>query len=202
MREEEEDNYMNDDQDDDDQNNINDIDVDELEDKLFKSRGKPRQIGKHSLEFDKIFRTTKQEKYEELEEFDHIIDSNLEFSISDEIHGEDDENNISSIDYYRTNKLKDEIRNLLETYTEVKMNSKRRKPSKSDFNAYFKLICKELNDYGYLKTQIFIELAGYFTLENYWNIFKLLDTEYANIIINELKEKHGIDDEINYINFF
>lgn len=200
MREEEDNNYMNDDQYDDEQNNIDN--VDELEDKLFKSRGKPRQIGKHSLKHDEIFRTTKQKKQEQLEEFDHIIDTNTEFSISDEIHGEDDENNVSSINYYRFNKLKDEIRNLLETYTEVKMDAKRRKPSKSDFNAYFKMICKELNDYGYMKTEIFIELAGYFTLENYWNIFKLLDTEYADIIINELKEKHGINDKIDYINFF
>ena len=183
--------------------NIDKSNIDELEDRLSKSRGNPRQIGKHSLKNDVIFRTTKQERNEELEEFDHIIDTNnTEFSIADEIHGEDDEANPSSINYYRLNKLKSEIRKLLETYTTVKMDAKRRKPSKSDFNAYFDMISKELNDYGYLKTEIFVELAGYFTLQNYWNIFKLLEKEYADVIIEELKDKYGIDDEIDYINFF
>lgn len=180
-------------------------DADDLEERLEKSRGNPRQIGKHSLKVDEIFRSTRQKKKEktEFDEFDHIIDTNnTEFSISDEIHGEDDENNISSINYYRVNKLKDEIKKILETYTEVKMNAKRRKPSQTDFNAYFNLVCKELSEFGYMKTEIFVELAGYFTLENYWNIFKLLDKEYADIIIEELKNKYGIEDRISYIDSF
>lgn len=187
-----------------DDNEYDDIgNIDNLEDKLSKSRGNPRQIGKHSLKNDVIFRTTKQEKNNYIEEFDHIIaTNNTEFLIIDEVLGEDDEHNPSSINYYRLNKLKDEIKIILEEKTEVKMNAKIRKPSKVDFNEYFKLICNELNEYGYLKTEIFVELAGYFTLQNYWNIFKLLDKTYADAIIEELKEKYGVDDEIDYINFY
>jgi len=189
----------------DDNEENEDFDVDEMEDKLYKSRGKPRQIGKHSLKHDSIFRSTKQEKKQNEEDnfYQHIIDTNnTEFNISDDLHGEDDESNPSSINYYRSNKLKSKIRKLLQDNTQVKMDSKKRKPSKVDFNKYYEMIVNELSEYGYLKLEIFIELAGYFTLENYWNIFKLLDKKYSDVIVNELSEKYGVKEKINYIDFY
>lgn len=192
---------MNFDNDNDNDNNEI-IDADEIEERLSKNRGNPRQIGKHSLKHDTVFRTTKQKKKEQndFEYGEHIIElNNNEFNIIDELNGSDDENDTSSINYYRTNELKKQIRYLLETYTEVKMEAKKRKPSPSDFNSYFNLCLKELNDYGYNKYQIFIELAGYFTIDNYWNIFLLLEKKYADMIIKELEDKTGLT-AINYLN--
>jgi hypothetical protein len=51
----------------------------------------------------------------------------------------------------------------------------------------------------YTKSEIFVELAYYFT-DNMFNMFKLLDKEYATQIIIELKESgylHNLN--INFI---
>lgn len=160
---------------------------------------KPKLIGKHSLAYDTIFKGKKSKSLQDDElECEHII-KNAGGSLDIQDSFLDYEESKSNMDYYRESKLKIEIRNLLEEFTDIDFSAPRRKPAKSDFNSYFALLIRDLYDFGYTKTEIFIELSGYFS-DNNWNMFQLLESKYSNAIISELKQKYGLSD-INKINF-
>lgn len=183
-------------------NDLEDSDEDAREDKPKKRRGnhKPKLIGKHSLSYDTIFKgkqnaviTDEQEYYPE-----HIIKNgggSLDINDSD-LESEESRNNIDS---FREERLKQEVHTLLKNNTDINFTANRRKPAKTDFNAYLAILLKDLIPYGYSRTEIFIELSGYFS-DNIWNMFQLLDKQYSNIIIRELKEKYGLSD-MNRIDF-
>jgi hypothetical protein len=155
---------------------------------------KPKLIGKHSLSYDTIFKGKQNAApTEEAEYFpEHIIKNgggSLDINDGD-LESEESRN---SIDSFRDLRLKDEVHKLLKIHTDINFVANRRKPAKTDFNAYFGLLLKELVQYGYTRTEIFIELSGYFS-DNTWNMFLLLDKQYSNIIIRELKDKYGLSD--------
>jgi len=160
---------------------------------------KPKLIGKHSLAYDSIFKGKKTlSKLEDEYESEYIINNvRGSFEISEEFSefGESKTN----IDYYRENRLKGEIRNLLIKHTDIDFNAPRRRPSRTDFNAYYAMLLRDLSEYGYTYTEIFIELSAYFS-DNYWNMFLWLDNTYSNTIIRELKSKYGLSD-IDKIDF-
>lgn len=83
--------------------------------------------------------------------------------------------------------LSQSIYNILKEKTDIDFNANRRKPNKLTFNSYYEML---LNDIGktYTKSEIFVELAYYFT-DNIFNMYKLLDKKYAIGIIEELKDK-------------
>lgn len=182
--------------------------LDELEDdpeavekpKKKRVMSKPKLIGKHSLTYDTIFKGKKNVVVEE-DAFttEHIIkNAGGSLDINDnEIEFEESRN---SIDSYREIRLKHEINILLKNNTDINFTANRRKPAKTDFNAYFSILLKDLIQYGYTRTEIFIELSGYFS-DNIWNMFLLLDKQYSNIIIKELKDKYGLSamDQINFV---
>lgn len=180
-----------------------DLDIDDEEDKPSRSaktakNNKPKLIGKHSLKYDTIYKGKKNVVLTENDECQHIIkNAGGSLDINDNLI--DHEESRSNIEYYRDTRLKKEIKKLLTKYTDIDFQAPRRKPSKSDFNAYFKMLLTELHRFGYNKTEIFIELSGYFS-DNIWNIFLLLENKYSNIIISELKDKYGMED-INKIDF-
>ena len=66
----------------------------------------------------------------------------------------------------------------------------RRKPSKSDFNHYYHLLKTNLEDDGFTNVELFNELSVYFS-DNLFNMFKLLDNKWRNLIINELQDHIG-----------
>lgn len=147
-----------------------------------------RHIGKHSLKQDNIFHSGKKDNENDREnEYinEYVNDS---FSINDELMYNTEEDDLRQVE------MKKQIRYLIENFTEVKLYDKIRKPAKSDFNAYFQLCINELKEHGYAHYEIFLELSGYFTKDSYWNIFKLLDKKYGDIITNELKQKYGLDE--------
>lgn len=157
-----------------------------------KSTLKPKLIGKHSLSYDTIFKGKKNVAPEAGDVSEHIIrNAGGTLDINDDsIEGEE---SMSSIDSYRDLRLKDEIYKILKNNTDISFKANRRKPAKTDFNSYFALLLKELSKFGYTRTEVFIELSGYFS-DNIWNMFTLLDKEYSNVIIKELKEKRGLSD--------
>jgi hypothetical protein len=209
------DKHDNEDDTDDDDDNASDIDDDddekrppyanELEDfvdeesdaeeKPKKKRGnlKPKLIGKHSLTYDTIFKGKQNVAITEVEyQSEHIIKNgggSLDINDSD-LESEESRNNIDS---YREIRLKQEVCKLLKANTDINFTANRRKPAKTDFNAYFDILLKDLIQYGYTRTEIFVELSGYFS-DNIWNMFQLLDKQFSNIIIRELKEKYGLSD--------
>lgn len=171
-------------------------DDEQQEDKPKKKRGnqKPKLIGKHSLSYDTIFKCKQNVAIPEDAEYqsEHIIKNgggSLDINDSD-LESEESRN---SIDAYREIRLKHEVHKLLSTNTDINFTANRRKPAKTDFNSYFGILLKDLIQYGYTRTEIFIELSGYFS-DNVWNMFQLLDKQYSNIIIKELKEKYGLSD--------
>lgn len=148
-------------------------------------------IGKHSLKYDTIFKGKKDPVTEEYQS-EHIIKNaggSLDIDDSD-LHGEESKNNIDS---YRDSILKEQIYKILKDNTDIKFHAHMRKPAKTDFNAYFALLIKELAAFGYTNSEIFIELSGYFS-PNIWNMFILLDKKFGKIIIKELQDKFGLTD--------
>lgn len=210
--EEEEDHNIEDnvniDDDDDDDDKKNSI-IDEIEDTeedadktVKKKRGnlKPKLIGKHSLAYDTIYKGKKsvapQEPMYQAEHFIKNAGGSLDIQDND-LNLEESKN---SIDAFREIRLKDEIHKLLKNNTDINFTANRRKPAKTDFNAYYALLLKELVVFGYNRTEIFIELSGYFS-DNIWNMFQLLEKQYSNIVIKELKDKYGLSDmeKINFL---
>jgi len=160
---------------------------------------KPKLIGKHSLSYDTIFKGKQNTTQEELEyNSEHIIKNaggSLDINDAD-IESEESRNNI---DTYRDMRLKHDVNTLLKNNTDINFTANRRKPAKTDFNAYYAMLLKDLIRSGYSRTEIFVELSGYFS-DNIWNMFQLLDKQYSNIVIKELKDKYGLSD-INKIDF-
>lgn len=171
------------------------------EEKQKKRRGnlKPKLIGKHSLSYDTIFKGKQNVSLDDNEyNSEHIIKNaggSLDINDND-INSEESRN---SIDEYRNIRLKHDVNGLLKTNTDINFTANRRKPAKTDFNAYYAMLLKELIICGYSRTEIFVELSGYFS-DNIWNMFQLLDKQYSNIVIKELKEKYGLSD-MNKIDF-
>lgn len=157
-------------------------------------KNKSKLIGKHSLTYDSIFKGERTQNISEDSEY--IIECAINnFDVNDI----DLEENRNNIDNYRETRLKEQIFDILKINTDINFNAPRRKPARTDFNAYFNMLIKQLNQYGYTKTEIFVELSGYFS-DNIWLMFQLLEKKFSNIIITELKDKYGLQD-INKINF-
>ena len=178
------------------EDDLEDEPEEEPEEKPKKKRGnqKPKLIGKHSLSYDTIFKGKQNVAPAEDAEYqsEHIIKNgggSLDINDND-LESEESRN---SIDAFRDIRLKHEVHKLLKEHTDINFVANRRKPAKTDFNAYFGLLLKELIQYGYTRTEIFIELSGYFS-DNIWNMFLLLDKQYSNIIIREMKDKYGLSD--------
>lgn len=71
----------------------------------------------------------------------------------------------------------------------------RRKPSKPDFNQYMKYCLSKLDTRIYTHCQIFYHLAHYFS-DKVVNMFKLLDSDVANVIIQELSDNFRKDKKL------
>lgn len=177
---------------------ISDEDSDDEEPvKKRKTNVKTKLIGKHSLKYDTIYKGKKETTTEEYQSEHFIKNAGGSLDIDDsDLGGEESKNNIDS---YRDSELKERIYGVLKANTDIKFHAHMRKPAKTDFNAYYALLTKELAAFGYTKTELFIELSGYFS-PNVWNMFLLLDKRFANMVIKELAEKRGMKD-IDKMNF-
>ena len=153
--------------------------------------------GKHSLARDTIFKG-KIEISEQSEYFIGQEDFNINEGLPIEVGTSYEFESKYHEDYVGRLNLSRDVYDLLSTNTELDFSSNRRKPNKQAFNDYYKML---LNNIGkdYTKSEIFVELSYYFT-DNIFNMFKLLDKEYATQIIVELKQS-GYLTNLNNINF-
>ena len=155
--------------------------------------------GKHSLSRDTIFKGKIEENSEYLEYNTFQPDDiNLTDGLPIEVGSSYEFESKYYEDYMDRLNLSRDIYDLLKEKTELDFSSNRRKPNKQAFNVYYKIL---LNNIGkdYTKSEIFVELSYYFT-DNIFNMFKLLDKEYATQIIIELKQR-GYLNNLNNINF-
>lgn len=184
--------------DDDDDGDENDYEEDDV-DIMFKfNTNNHKMEGKHSLARDTIFKGKIDENVDQGEYINNTDDFNISDGLPIEAGTSFEFESKFNEDYISRLNLSRDVYDLLKEKTELDFSSNRRKPNKQAFNDYFKML---LNNIGreYTKSEIFVELSYYFT-DNIFNMFKLLDKEYATQIIIELKQS-GYLSNLNNINF-
>lgn len=143
--------------------------------------------GKHSLKYDSIFKGKKE---------DPLTEDNIEISTSFNDNFELDKSShywFESVDnenYIKEKKIKEKVYGVLSEHTDLNFLNNRRKPSRVDFNQYYSLLKNNLQKESFTNVELFNELAVYFS-DNLFNMFKLLDNKWRNLIIFELQEHIG-----------
>jgi hypothetical protein len=161
-----------------------DVVVDEsLEEDVVLSKHK--QHGKHSLKYDSIFKGKKEDSSEE-EDFSSYFNDKFEVDKSSILYSESYDNE----NYQRQKRVKEKVYEVLSTKTSLNFLNNRRKPSKVDFNNYYHLLSVELHGERFTNIELFNELSVYFS-DNLFNMFKLLDNKWRNLLITELQDHIG-----------
>jgi len=144
--------------------------------------------GKHSLKYDSIFKGKKEETTddEQLDGYVNYRKDTIEVDKSSTYHTESIDNEA----YVRAKLVKERVYDVLKENTTINFLNNRRKPSRSDFNSYYSLLKNNLKDESFTNIELFNELAIYFS-DNLFNMFKLLDNKWRNLIISELQDHIG-----------
>jgi hypothetical protein len=151
--------------------------------------------GKHSLKYDSIFKGRKEDPLtEEDVEMHSKFSDNFEVDKSSMYWFE----SIDNENYIREKKLKEKVYSVLSDHTDLNFLNNRRKPSRTDFNHYYYLLKTHLQNENFTNIELFNELSVYFS-DNLFNMFKLLDNKWRNLVIFELQNhigKQNYSDEI------
>jgi hypothetical protein len=145
--------------------------------------------GKHSLKYDSIFKGKKEESVDEDDTsdlFSGYYRETIEVDKGSNYHFESIDNEI----YIRTKLVKERVYFVLGEHTSISFLNNRRKPSRVDFNNYYSLLKIHLKDESFTNVELFNELSVYFS-DNLFNMFKLLDNKWRNLIISELQDHIG-----------
>jgi hypothetical protein len=144
--------------------------------------------GKHSLKYDSIFKGKKEENTEDdsLDGYVNYRKDSIEVDKSSSYHTE----SIDNESYVRAKLVKERVYDVLKQNTTINFLNNRRKPSRVDFNNYYSLLKGDLKDESFTNIELFNELAIYFS-DNLFNMFKLLDNKWRNLIISELQDHIG-----------
>lgn len=147
---------------------------------------KHQKEGKHTLDYDIIFKGKKETLTEEndvqMSDFQDTFQYDPGSSVYDEAYNNDE--------FERRALITRRVYEIIKEKTDISMETSRRKPSRVDFNKYYTLIKSELKEENFTNVEIFNELAVYFS-DNLFSIFKLLDNQWRNMIINELQQHIG-----------
>lgn len=177
--------------------NEDDLDImdDEIDDKDSEDEiveeeivlSKHKLEGKHSLKYDSIFKGKKEDPLEEeFMTFDSYQKDTIEVDKTSNYYLE----SIDNENYVRSKLVKERVYDVLLKNTSINFLNNRRKPSKIDFNEYYNILKVHLKDENFTNIELFNELSVYFS-DNLFNMFKLLDKKWRNLIINELQEHIG-----------
>lgn len=173
---------------DEDDLNITDEDViSEPEDTDEIILSKHKLEGKHSLKYDSIFKGKKEDTIEEeMCLTDFYQKDTIEVDKSSNYYFE----SIDNEKYIRAKLLKERVYEVLSENTSINFLNNRRKPSRVDFNQYYNILKENLQKESFTNIELFNELAVYFS-DNLFNMFKLLDKKWRNMIIAELEDHIG-----------
>jgi hypothetical protein len=157
---------------------------------------KHKMEGKHSLKYDSIFKGKKETPMDEdeLDGFAYYHKESIEVDKSSNYYFE----SIDNESYVRSKLVKEKVYKILCEQTELNFMNNRRKPSRADFNTYYNLLKVQLEEESFTNVELFNELAVYFS-DNLFNMFKLLDNKWRNMIINELQEHIGKNQNSNEV---
>jgi len=176
-------------------------DEEEDSDVMFRFNTNNHKIeGKHALKRDTIFKGKIDESGpEQLGEY-YIQQDNLNSNdgLPIEVGTNYEFESKYHEEYVNRLNLSKDVHEMLSKNTELDFSCNRRKPNRQAFNDYYKMLIDNIGK-EYTKSEIFVELSYYFT-DNIFNMFKLLDKEYATQIIIELKQGGHLDN-LNNINF-
>lgn len=144
--------------------------------------------GKHSLKYDSIFKGKKEDPLDEteLEGYGMYHKDTIEVDKSSQYYFE----SIDNEKYIRAKLIKERVYVVLTNHTSINFLNNRRKPSRNDFNNYYLLLKTHLKEESFTNVELFNELAVYFS-DNLFNMFKLLDKKWRNLIICELQDHIG-----------
>jgi hypothetical protein len=144
--------------------------------------------GKHSLKYDSIFKGKKEDPLneEDYTGFEGYQKDTIEVDKSSSYYFE----SVDNEKYIRSKLVKEKVYNVLTENTGINFLNNRRKPSRSDFNQYYNLLRDNLKNESFTNIELFNELAVYFS-DNLFNMFKLLDKKWRNLIISELQDHIG-----------
>jgi hypothetical protein len=142
---------------------------------------------KHSLNYDSIFKGKKEDPLTE-DEWDSSSNFNETFEVDKSsiywFESVDNEN------YIKEKRIKERVYDVLALHTDLNFLNNRRKPSRADFNNFYYLLKTNLQNENFTNVELFNELAVYFS-DNLFNMFKLLDNKWRNMIIQELQDHIG-----------
>lgn len=144
--------------------------------------------GKHSLKYDSIFKGKKEEVNEDdtSDLFSGYYKESIEVDRGSNYYFE----SIDNESYVRSKLVKERVYTVLSEHTSINFLNNRRKPSRVDFNQYYSLLKLNLKDESFTNIELFNELSVYFS-DNLFNMFKLLDNRWKNLIIVELQDHIG-----------
>jgi hypothetical protein len=142
--------------------------------------------GKHSLKYDSIFKGKKEDVSEETDNISSFHNDKFEVDRGSLFYSESYDNE----SYLRQKRVKERVYEILSTKTTLNFLNNRRKPSRVDFNNYYLLLVVELKNDRFTNVELFNELSVYFS-DNLFNMFKLLDNKWRNLIILELQDHIG-----------
>jgi len=169
-----------------------DIKSESSEDVVF---SKHSIYGKHSLKYDSIFKGKREDPLtEESSEMRSGYNENFEVDKSSHYWYE----SIDNENYVKEKRVKEKVYEVLEKHTDLNFLNNRRKPSRTDFNRYYFLLKTQLFEESFSNVELFNELAVYFS-DNLFNMFKLLDNKWRNMIIDELQDHIGKQNYSNEI---
>lgn len=180
---------VDDDDDDDDIEKSDSDDDDDNEDDKNVVLSKHQVEGKHALKHDSIFKGKKEEPLDENDIGSSISTYNkdsIELDKTSVYHQE----SVNHEEYIRGKKVKEKVYQVLSENTSINFLNNRRKPSRVDFNDYYELLKTELKEDSFTNIELFNELAVYFS-DNLFNMFKLLENKWRNMIIKELQDHVG-----------
>jgi hypothetical protein len=166
---------------------------------MFKFNTNNHKIeGKHALSRDTIFKGKIEDPNSEMDLYTSQNDINMSDGLPIENGTIYEFESKYNEEYTNRLKLSKDVYDLLKDKTELDFSSNRRKPNRNAFNDYYRMLISNIGK-EYTKSEIFVELSYYFT-DNIFNMFKLLDKEYATQIIVELKQSGHLNN-LNNINF-
>jgi len=142
--------------------------------------------GKHSLKYDSIFKGKKEDITEETDVTSSFHNDKFEVDKGSIFYSESYDNE----SYLRQKRVKERVYEVLSTKTGLNFLNNRRKPSRVDFNNYYLLLSVELINDRFTNVELFNELSVYFS-DNLFNMFKLLDNKWRNLVILELQDHIG-----------
>ena len=160
------------------------------------SLSKHKVQGKHSLKYDSIFKGKKDDPIDQDTDIqDTYFNETFDIDRGSILYDEYRDNE----QYLREKKIKEKVYEILSDKTQINFLNNRRKPSKVDFNNYYLLLVVELKDENFSHTELFNELAVYFS-DNLFNMFKLLENKWRTYIIDELQDHIGKNNNKKQIN--